>query len=78
VALRPPDPAGVAKLMTDFQPKAPRRQGPISGGSPDVALYSDVAPFADNRFDCRDLFQRRVIHHGDTTATIEDQDDPRT
>jgi hypothetical protein len=26
-------------------------------------LYPDVAPFADNRPDCRDLLQRNVIHH---------------
>ena len=41
-----------------------------------MALYPDVAPFADNRFDCCDLLQRSVIHHGTgrATATIEDQE----
>ena len=38
-----------------------------------MALYPDVAPFADNSFDCCDLLQRSVIHHGDTTAPIEDK-----
>ncbi len=74
MVLRPSHPAGAAKLMTDFQPKAPRGYGPIPGGSPDVALYPDVAPFADNRFDRCHLLQRSVIHHGTgkATATIED------
>jgi hypothetical protein len=36
-----------------------------------VVLYPDVVPFADNRFDCWDLFQRSVIHHGtDKTSGI--------
>jgi hypothetical protein len=34
-----------------------------------VALYPDVAPFADNRFDCGHLLQRSVIHHGTGKAT---------
>jgi hypothetical protein len=34
-----------------------------------VALYPDVAPFADNRFDCRDLLQRNVIYHGTGKAS---------
>jgi hypothetical protein len=42
--------------------------GPILGGS-DVALYPDGAPFADNRFDCCDLLQRSVIHHGTGKAS---------
>ena len=27
-----------------------------------MVLHPDVAPFADNRFDCCDLLQRGVIH----------------
>jgi hypothetical protein len=48
---------------------------PILGGSPDVVLYPDVVPFADNRFDCCHLLQRSVIHYGacKASATIEDQ-----
>ena len=34
-----------------------------------MALYPDVAPFADNRFDCRDLLQRNVIYHGTGRAS---------
>jgi hypothetical protein len=29
-----------------------------------VALSPDMAPFADNQFDCCDLLQRSVIYHG--------------
>jgi hypothetical protein len=45
-----------------------------------VALSPDMAPFADNQFDCCDLLQRSVIYHGTgkVTAMIEDHDDPRT
>src|SRR5947209_3308973 len=32
-----------------------------SGGSPDVVVCPDGAPFVDHRFDCRDLLQRGVI-----------------
>jgi hypothetical protein len=34
-----------------------------------VALYTNVASFADNRFDCCDLLQRNVIHHGTGKAS---------
>jgi hypothetical protein len=34
-----------------------------------VVLYPDVVPFADNRFDCCDLFQRSIIHHGTDKAS---------
>jgi hypothetical protein len=34
-----------------------------------VALYPNVASFADNRFDCCDLLQRNVIHHGTGKAS---------
>jgi hypothetical protein len=34
-----------------------------------VVLYPDVVPFADNRFDCCDLLQRSVIHHGTDKAS---------
>ena len=34
-----------------------------------MALYPDVASFADNRFDCCDLLQRNVIHHGTGKAS---------
>ena len=46
-----------------------------SGVTPDVALYSDVAPFAGNHFNCFRLLRRSVILH-DTdkaTAPIEDR-----
>jgi hypothetical protein len=43
--------------------------GPMLGGPPDVALHTDVAPFADNRFDCCDLLQRNVIYHGTGKAS---------
>ena len=47
-----------------------------SGVPPDVALYSDVAPFAGNHFNRFRLLRRSVILH-DTdkaTAPIEDSD----
>ena len=34
-----------------------------------MVLYPDVVPFADNRFDCCDLLQRSVIHHGTGKAS---------
>jgi hypothetical protein len=34
-----------------------------------VALYPNVAPFADNRVDGCDLLQRNVIHHGTGKAS---------
>ena len=34
-----------------------------------MALYPDVAPFAGSSFDCCDLFQRNVIHHGTGKAS---------
>jgi hypothetical protein len=34
-----------------------------------VALYPNVASFTDNRFDCCDLLQRNVIHHGTGKAS---------
>ena len=34
-----------------------------------MVLYPDVAPFADNRFDCCDLLQRSVIHHATGKAS---------
>src|SRR5205807_6935639 len=42
---------------------------PMLGGLPDAALHTDVAPFADNRFDCCDLLQRNVIHPGTGKAS---------
>jgi hypothetical protein len=39
------------------------------GGSPDVVLCPDVAPYVDSRFDCRDLLQRSVIHYGTAKAS---------
>ncbi len=34
-----------------------------------MVLYPNVASFADNRFDCCDLLQRNVIHHGTGKAS---------
>ncbi len=34
-----------------------------------MVLYPDVVLFADNRFDCCDLLQRSVIHHGTGKAS---------
>jgi hypothetical protein len=34
-----------------------------------VVPYPDLVPFADNRFDCCDLLQRSVIHHGTDKAS---------
>jgi hypothetical protein len=36
-----------------------------------VALSPDMAPFADNRFDCCDLLQRSVIYHGTGKASTK-------
>ncbi len=47
-----------------------------SGVPPDVAIYSDVAPFAGNHFNCFRLLRRSLILHGTgkATAPIEDRD----
>jgi hypothetical protein len=34
-----------------------------------VVLCPDLAPCMDSRFDCRDLLQRNVIHHGTGKAS---------
>ncbi len=34
-----------------------------------MVLYPDVVPFADNRFDCCDLLQHSIIHHGTGKAS---------
>ena len=38
-----------------------------------MALYPDVAAFADNHFDCCNQLWRGFIHHGtdEATATVE-------
>jgi hypothetical protein len=41
----------------------------IPGGSPDVVLHPDVAPFADNRFNCCALLQRNIINDGTDKAS---------
>jgi hypothetical protein len=47
-----------------------------SGVPPDVAIYSDVAPFAGNHFNCFRLLRRSVILYGTgkATAPIEGRD----
>ena len=47
MVLRPPSPAGVAKVDDGFLTKGAAHIEPTPGGSPDVVPCPDVVPFVD-------------------------------
>jgi hypothetical protein len=63
--------AGTASTRSSACPRDARHATlyGILGASSDVVLCPDVVPVIDRRFDCCDLSQRGVIHHGTAKAS---------
>jgi hypothetical protein len=62
--ISPAGPKNVCSSQTGPATFRYRQIETIRGRSSDVVLCPDVVPFVDHRFDCCDLPQRGLIHHG--------------